>query len=270
MKEPHVLVALVATLITVPTARADDTYKFRSEFLANVPDAAVTYDFEQASGFPAAVAPISTFGGGGAIQVSSVGGSAFVENYFAPNQGLTGGLNGALNELQPIHFVFAEPVFGVGFDDMALTPQLTEVAVIKITRADNSTGTFITGNVEDVITPVFFGVISPLGIVALDVYSGSAPNSPPGGRANLIDNLVVSAAVPEPAGVAAAAGGLMALSRRRRRPGNEGQGIGGGIYINYINAAADAGLDTFTVRNTTGNTASTSSPNIAGSYRRLR
>jgi len=40
---------------------------------------------------------------------------------------------------------------------MALTPQLTEVAVIKITRADASTGTFITGNVEDVITPVFFG-----------------------------------------------------------------------------------------------------------------
>ena len=267
MNKPRVLVALVATLITVPTARADDTYKFRSEFLAHVPDAAVTYDFEQASGFPAAVAPISSFGGGGggAIEVSSVGGSAFVGPYLAPNQALTGGLNGVLNELQPIHLVFAEPVFGVGFDDMALTPQLTEVAVIKITRADNSTGTFIAGNVEDVITPVFFGVTSPLGIVALDVYSASAPNSPPGGRANLIDNLVVSAAVPEPAGLAAAAGGLMALSRRRRRrPGSERKGIGGGIYIN---AVADAGLDTFTARSTTGNTASTSPPNIAGSYR---
>ena len=46
-----------------------------------------------------------------------------------------------------------------------------------------------------------------------------------------------------------------------------GDGIGGGIYIHD---RARANLDDYTVGHVLDNTASTSSPNIAGSYRRLR
>ena len=47
--------------------------------------------------------------------------------------------------------------------------------------------------------------------------------------------------------------------------GVPGDGIGGGIYI-----LDRANLDDYTVNHVLNNTASTGSPNIAGSYRRLR
>ena len=214
MRIPRALVALVAVVMTVPGARGDTVYTERASFLDNVTDP-VAYDFETASGFPAAPAAITSFGGG-QVQSGSVGGAAFVSTFNAPNQALTGGLNGVRDSFQAVHLVFAQPVYGVGFDDLDLTGQLTEVAVITITRADNSTATGITANVEDEITPVFFGVTSPLGIVALDVYSADAPGLPPGSRANLIDNLVVARPIPEPAAGLAAVG-LTALTLRRRR-----------------------------------------------------
>lgn len=49
-------------------------------------------------------------------------------------------------------------------------------------------------------------------------------------------------------------------------PGNEGTGTGGGIYVN---SAASAELDVFTIRNTTGN-AAPNSRDIFGRYRRIR
>ena len=67
------------------------------------------------------------------------------------------------------------------------------------------------------------------------------------------------------ANVAQSGGGLI-WKRNALVPGNEGKGVGGGIYIN---GAASTGLDAFTVRNTTGNTASSSSPDIFGRYRKI-
>jgi hypothetical protein len=48
--------------------------------------------------------------------------------------------------------------------------------------------------------------------------------------------------------------------------GTGGQGVGGGLYIN---TPATVWLDDFTVTNVRKNTASTSDPNIHGSYTRL-
>jgi hypothetical protein len=48
-------------------------------------------------------------------------------------------------------------------------------------------------------------------------------------------------------------------------PGNQGTGTGGGIYIDK----ATVGLDAFTVRNTRGNTATTSARDIFGRYSKL-
>ena len=67
-------------------------------------------------------------------------------------------------------------------------------------------------------------------------------------------------------GNAALGGGGLRLRRGISVPGNEGDGTGGGIYIN---PAASVGLDSLTVRNTKGNTASTSARNIFGDYDRI-
>jgi hypothetical protein len=62
-----------------------------------------------------------------------------------------------------------------------------------------------------------------------------------------------------------AIGGMGWSTRGGKR--EDGAGIGGGIYIG---SGASVGLDAFTAANVLGNTASTSSSNIAGSYKRLR
>ena len=65
-----------------------------------------------------------------------------------------------------------------------------------------------------------------------------------------------------------ASGGLAGLAGNgnKRYNGTPGRGIGGGIY----RSGGSLLLDDLTIANVVGNTATTSSPNIAGSYKRLR
>lgn len=191
----------------------------RATFNATVPGV-VTFDFETASGFPAAPAPLdfidasidlSTSGGDSVVQVQDFG------NGFG--QAIGGSSGGNIDNFQPVVVTFGAPYYAVGFDDLDLTPFPSEYAIIDVAFSGGVVRYLRTDPDADFATAPFFGVWSDEPIIGVRVWSGDTPDGAPGTRANLIDNFSVSrtAAVPEPATLSLLGAGLVLVVRRRRQ-----------------------------------------------------
>jgi hypothetical protein len=206
--------------LSVPSFGAFIEYNDRATFEAAVPGV-VTFDFETASGFPLAQAPLdfinatidlSTSGGDSTVTVSDYG------NGFG--QAIGGRSNDAVDNFKAVVIVFSAPYYAVGFDDLDLTDN--ELALINVVFSSGSFNFVRTNPGGDFTQAPFFGVWSDEPIIGLRVWSGENPTDLPGGRANLIDNLSVSrissdANIPEPTTWLLFGSGLALVAFRRRK-----------------------------------------------------
>ena len=191
-------------------------------FLAAVPGA-TNYDFEVGSGFPAAPASLASFAGGAVALSTDAGDAAAALQNFGSGFGQAiGGQNGgAIDNFAALRLTFTPPRFAVGFDDLDLTGDggsPSEVAIINVAYANAAPAeTFsVTDGDGDFATAAFFGIVSADPIASIQVFSADALGGLPGGRANLIDNVVLR--VPEPASLALfQIGALMAMFGTGRR-----------------------------------------------------
>jgi hypothetical protein len=193
----------------------------RATFNATVPGV-VTFDFETASGFPAAPASLDFIDA--TIDLSTSGGDSFVhvDDYgFGFGQAIGGSSGGDINNFLPVVVTFSAPYFAVGFDDLDLTQlgHIDEYAIINVVFSSGSVTYLRTDLDQDFSTAPFFGVWSDEEIIGLRVWSANTPTGNPGTRANLIDNLAISriAAVPEPATLWLFGAGLALVGLWRRR-----------------------------------------------------
>jgi hypothetical protein len=180
----------------------------------------VDFDFETASGFPAAPAPLDFIDA--SIDLSTSGGDPFVQlqNYgFGFGQAIGGSSGGAVNNFLPVVITFSAPYFAVGFDDLDLTQLgvVDEYAIIDVAFTSGVVRYLRTDPDADFSTAPFFGVWSDERILGVRVWSAETPTGAPGTRANLVDNLAVSrTAVPEPTTLWLIGAGLALVARRRR------------------------------------------------------
>ena len=205
------LIFMLATFFLTAIANAGQTiYSDRAEFLANVSDA-TNYDFEEASGFPAADALITSFAGG-FVETTTPGGSVAANIYESTinNYGFgqsLGGANssGGVDNFLPVLLTFPQlHVIGgsnlryaVGFDDLDLTGNgvnPTEYAIVTVTFVDGAPSqTYVVSDPDDDFTTApFFGIISSNPIASIEVYSSNYPNGSGSARANYIDNFVLA------------------------------------------------------------------------------
>ena len=214
--------ALVIAALSVPSFGAFIEYHDRAAFEAAVPGV-VTFDFETASGFPLAQAPLdsidasidlSTSGGDSTVTVSDYG------NGFG--QAIGGRLDDDVNNFLAVVVAFSAPYYAVGFDDLDLTHiGSPEFAIINVVFGSGAVRFLRINPLGDLTQAAFFGVWSDEPIIGLRVWSGDNPNDSPGVRANLIDNLSVSriapeADIPEPTTWLLLGTGLALVTFRRR------------------------------------------------------
>ena len=216
--------ALLLTALSVPSFGAFIEYSDRATFEAAVPGV-VTFDFETASGFPLAQAPLdfinatidlSTSGGDSTVTVSDYG------NGFG--QAIGGRVGDAVNNFEAVVVAFSAPYYAVGFDDLDLTDINgdLEYAIINVVFSSGSFNFVRTNPGGDFTQAPFFGIWSDEPIIGIRVWSGDNPTDLPGVRANLIDNLSVSrisadADVPEPTTWLLFGMGLALVAFRRRK-----------------------------------------------------
>lgn len=212
--------ALLLTALSVPSFGAFLEYSDRATFEAAVPGV-VTFDFETASGFPLAQAPLDFING--TIDLSTSGGDSTVTvsdygNGFG--QAIGGRVNDNVDNFEAVVIAFSAPYFSVGFDDLDLTDN--EYAIINVVFGSGSFNFVRTNPGGDFTQAPFFGIWADEAILGVRVWSGNNPTDLPGVRANLIDNLSVSrisadADVPEPTTWLLFGTGLALVAFRRRK-----------------------------------------------------
>lgn len=216
----QILALAFCTLVTSPAATI--SFNDRITFLAAI-TGATDFDFQ----VPAAPASISDVGGGD-VGLSTPGGANAVSlQVYGSTQAIGGRTTiGELNNFLAVLFTFNTSITAFGFDNLDLTGPNTEFAIITVSFADASPAETFTLTTPVNLAPQFFGLTSTSAIAAVQVHSGDTATSAPGGRANLIDNLVIgqsgappATALPEPETLFTAAAGalLIAASRRARR-----------------------------------------------------
>jgi hypothetical protein len=184
---------------------AQVTFTDRTTFLGSVTGAA-NFDFEIPSGFPAAVAPLSSFAAGEVITTTTGGAAAVDIQQFGNGFGQAIGGRGAggdLNNFLPVLMTFSSPKFAVGFDDLDLTGSgtaPTEFAIIHVSFSDGTpTQTYTVSETDaNFATAAFFGIVSSNPISSIEVFSADSPGGAPNTRANMLDNVVLANPVPEP------------------------------------------------------------------------
>lgn len=213
-----VLAACVLT-VAVDAQSAVILYSDRSAYLAALPPAQVsTYDFETASGFPAA-------GAGAASYIGSLNGVTFV--------GITFDDSEASSETQVFSGVDAgfSCCFGIAAIDFTSLPQqpyavgfsggdLIEGEIIRVnvgfSDGSNSSYSVSLGG-QPAFTDIFFGLVdSDRSVRVLQLFGANAATPDTADRAWYIDDLT-TAAVPLPGTWAMLGAGFAILAGRSRR-----------------------------------------------------
>jgi len=225
-------IGLVAATLFCAPALGATVYTDRAAFIDAVVNP-INYDFEIASGFPAAPTGLASFAGG-TVLLTTDGGDPVAHLYQYDHgfgQAIGGQLSGAPRFGFPLRMTFLTPRFAVGFDDLDLTGGGTEFGVINIAYSNGAlTEQFSVEDPDGVFTTAaFFGVIAANPIASIQVYGANVVGPPPGGRTNLIDNVIL-AEIPEPATLMlltlAAAGACLRQHRSALRA-DLGEGVGG-------------------------------------------
>jgi hypothetical protein len=217
----QILALAFCTLVTSPAATV--SFNDRTTFLAAI-SGATDFDFQ----VPAAPAAISDVGAG-QVGLTTVAGAGSVSlQVYGSTQAIGGRTTiGELNNFLAVLLTFNTSITAFGFDNLDLTGLDTEYAIVTVNFADASPAETFTFTTPTNLAPQFFGLTSTSAIASVQVHSGDTPTSAPGGRANLIDNLVIGqadpvdpgTALPEPETLLTAAAGvlLIAAGRRARR-----------------------------------------------------
>jgi Divergent InlB B-repeat domain len=177
---------------------ASTTFTNRAAFLGAVVSP-TTFDFEVASGFPEAPASLTSLAGGEVLLSTDedVTAATLHDFGFGFGQAIAGRSRGRVDAFKALRMTFTAPTFAVGFDDLDLTGSggvPTEIAIINVSFLNGAPSEqfSVTDGDGDFGTAAFFGIISSDPIDSIQVFSADAITDPPGGRANLIDNVILA------------------------------------------------------------------------------
>ncbi len=186
------------------------TYTSRAAFLA-ASGPVDTWDFNGPDGNP--VITLQSLGTSVA-SVSSIGGDP---QGTINGNGLCGSEGGGVDCFKPVRVTLLVPALAFGYDNHDLI--LMEEAVVNIGFTDGTTRQYVFDlGGEDTLTPIFFGLKSNTPISYFETYSRTAGTTDVGRRANVIDDVSIASAVPEPSTFAAAVAALaLGWAARRRR-----------------------------------------------------
>ena len=111
---------------------------------------------------------------------------------------LCGSVGGAVDCFPPVVFTLLQPRNAFGFDNLDFTADEEAVVNIAFANGDPSQQFVFDLGGEPPLTPIFFGFTSDQSIASVSVYSRDPGTTDIGQRANVIDNVTVGNAVPEP------------------------------------------------------------------------
>jgi hypothetical protein len=129
------------------------------------------------------------------VGVSTQGGDAQGKIH---ENALCGSVGGAVDCFPPVVLTLLEPRNAFGFDNLDFTDDEEAVVNITFANGDPSQQFVFDLGAEPPFTPIFFGVTSDQPIATVSVYSRDPGTADIGLRANVIDNVTVGNAVPEP------------------------------------------------------------------------
>jgi hypothetical protein len=177
---------------------ASTTFTNRAAFIGAVVSP-TTFDFEVASGFPEVPASLTSLAGREVLLSTDDGDAAAAlhDFGFGFGQAIAGQSRGGVDAFKALRMTFTAPTFAVGFDDLDLTGSdgvPTEIAIINVAFSNGAPSEqfSVTDGDGDFGTAAFFGIISSDPIASIQVFSADAITDPPGGRANLIDNVILA------------------------------------------------------------------------------
>jgi hypothetical protein len=192
MKTILTLALFLTTFLTVNVySAAVTTYSSRATFLGSLA-AADTWDFNGPDGNPVII--LNSLGTNIVGVSTQDGDAAGVIN----GNALCGSVNGAVDCFPPVVFTLLQPRNAFGFDNLDFTADEEAVVNIAFSNGDPSQQFVFDLGAEPPFTPIFFGFTSDRSIASVTVYSRDPGTINIGQRANVIDNVTVGSAVPEP------------------------------------------------------------------------
>ena len=186
-----VALSLTTFLTTNVNGAAVTTYSSRPTFLGALAGAN-TWDFNGPEGNPVVI--LNSLGTN-IVGVSTQGGDAAGVIH---DNALCGSVGGAVDCFPPVVFTLLQPRNAFGFDNLDFTVDEEAVVNIAFANGDPSQQFVFDLGAEPPLTPIFFGVTSDQSIASVSVYSRDPGTTDIGQRANVIDNVTVGNAVPEP------------------------------------------------------------------------
>ena len=181
-----VLVGLASVLAETSDAAVVATYTSRAAYEGAL-GSTQTFDFNQPDG------PIASLGS--QLSISTLGGDA---SGFIHTNALCGSVGGAVDCFPPVLFTFNQPGSAFGYDNLDFTENEEAVVTISFVNADPSQEFVFDLGGQAPLTPIFFGAISDVDIASVVIYSRDPGTTQIGERANVVDNVTIAAAVPEP------------------------------------------------------------------------
>jgi hypothetical protein len=192
-------------ILGIASAATVNTFTDRPTFLAGI-GTSVTFDFNQPNG------PISTLGS--LATISTTGGDSSGQIY---TNALCGSTSGSVNCFPPVVFSFLTGGKAFGYENLDFNGEEEAVVTLNFTNGDPAQSFVFDLGGQTPATPIFFGALSDVAISTVEIYSRTPGTTNVGERANVIDNVTLQAAVPEPASLLLIGSGFLLLGVLRRR-----------------------------------------------------
>jgi len=193
MKILLTLALFLATFLTPNVySEAVTTYSSRATFLGALAGAD-TWDFNGPEGNPVVILKSL---GTDIVGVSTQGGDAAGAIH---DNALCGSVSGAVDCFPPVVLTLLQPRNALGFDNLDFNGFEEAVVNVAFSNGDPSQQFVFDLGAAAPFTPIFFGFTSDQSIASVRVYSRDPGTIDIiGQRANIIDNVTVGTAIPEP------------------------------------------------------------------------